>query len=161
MDSDDEELHEFLTSRYPSLRRSAFLMGGDWRLADELTVTTLANFVTDRRRGTVVDPDAYVFGDLMAAFQHRPPRREHIFIAPDDLGAPDDEDTGTDQVRTLLVLDALHRLSPRCRAVVVLRHWDGFDVEETADLLGLADERVAAYEAAGLAVLDDLLEVTP
>jgi DNA-directed RNA polymerase specialized sigma24 family protein len=62
-----------------------------------------------------------------------------------------------DPVPTILVLDALHKLAPRCRAVLVLRHWDGFSVNETADMLGLADERVDAYEAAGLAALDYLL----
>ena len=62
-----------------------------------------------------------------------------------------------DPIRTSLVVDALHKLAPRCRAVLVLRHWDGFAVDETADMLGLADERVDAYEAAGLAALDYLL----
>ena len=62
-----------------------------------------------------------------------------------------------DPMRTVLVLDALHDLSPRCRAVLVLRHWDGFAVDETADMLGLADARVEAYEAAGLAALGHLL----
>ena len=39
----------------------------------------------------------------------------------------------------------------------MLRHWDGFAVDETADMLGLPDARVEAYEAAGLAALEELL----
>jgi len=135
-------------ARYPDLRRAAFLMCGDWRLADELTRSTLARLVAEAPG--VDDPDAYVYGHLMAAFEHRPARREHVFVA-------EPEGQAGDQVRTVLVLDALHRLAPRCRAVMVLRHWTGFAVDETADVLGLADERVAAYEAAGLAALEKLL----
>jgi DNA-directed RNA polymerase specialized sigma24 family protein len=60
-------------------------------------------------------------------------------------------------VDTVLLLDALHRLTPRCRAVLVLRYWEAMAIEETADALDLSDERVLAYEAAGLGALDVLL----
>jgi DNA-directed RNA polymerase specialized sigma24 family protein len=146
---DDEALHDFLSSRYPRVRRSAFLMCGDWAVADEVTRTTLARLVADCRRGEVVDPDAYVWSEVMHTLVHRPGKREHLFVAaPESAGGDPD---------TVLVLDALHRLAPRCRAVLILRHWDGLTVDETADVLGLADERVEAYEAAGLGALDALL----
>ena len=198
----DEALHDFVAGRYPELRRSAFLMCGDWALADELTQSSLAHLVAETQRGGVEDPDAFVYAHLMAAFQHRPARREHVFVAApeaatrddtagdqtaggdkpaggddtaggemagnnaagddtagdDDQARAADEPSGEDQIRTVLVLDALHRLAPRCRAVLVLRHWTGFAVDETADVLGLPDERVQAYEAAGLAALERLLE---
>jgi DNA-directed RNA polymerase specialized sigma24 family protein len=188
MKSDDETLYDFVSSRYPSLRRSAFLMCGDWSAAEEHTQAVLARLVSDSRRGAVDDPDAQVYADLMAGHQHRPRRREHIFVAPpgapdversaesgtaagepalpegdmdaDGYGSPADDsepESDGDPIRTVLVLDALHKLSPRCRAVLVLRHWDGFAVDETADMLGLADSRVEAYETAGLAALDHLL----
>jgi RNA polymerase sigma factor (sigma-70 family) len=150
---DDEALHEYVTSRYPGLRRSAFLMCGDWALADELTREALALLVAESRRGGVDDPDAQLYADVMAAFQHRPGKREHVFVAAPGADAADAE-------RTILVLDALHRLSPRCRAVLVLRHWDGFATDEIADILDLPDEKVRAYEAAGLAALQDLLAGT-
>ncbi len=197
-----DALHEFVAGRYPDLRRSAFLMCGDWALAEELTQSSLARLVAETQRGIVDDPDAFAYADLMAAFQHRPARREHVFVAAPETVAGDDaagiegptggargegeeragarregeeraggargereeraggevEEDGDEQIRTVLVLDALHRLAPRCRAVMVLRHWTGFAVDETADVLGLPDERVQAYEAAGLAALDKLLD---
>jgi RNA polymerase sigma factor (sigma-70 family) len=153
----DEALHAFVAGRYPDLRRSAFLMCGDWSLADELTQASLAHLVAEIDRGGVDDLDAYAYARLMAACRHRPARREHVFVAgPEAMGGAAPEDTDR-QVRTVLVLDALHRLSPRCRAVLVLRYASGFALDETADVLGLADERIEAYETAGLAALDQLL----
>jgi DNA-directed RNA polymerase specialized sigma24 family protein len=200
MTSDDGGgLHDFVAGRYAELRRSAFLMCGDWALADELTQKSLARLVAVSRRTTVDDPDAFTYSYLMAAFQRRRYRRRlvgaprttpatrarpisdaappassvaarHRFRGVPASGPPRshkivDEETPEvesgfgvgDPIRTILVLDALHKLAPRCRAVLVLRHWDGFAVDETADMLGLAGERVDAYEAAGLAALDYLL----
>ncbi|MEV6632108.1 sigma factor-like helix-turn-helix DNA-binding protein [Actinoplanes sp. NPDC051470] len=148
----DEGLHDFVADRYRDLRRSAFLMCGDWGLAEEVTQAALARFVSDSARSAVEDPDAYVYADVMAAFQRKAPRREHLFVASPDATTGD-----TDPIRAVLVLAALHKLSPRCRAVIVLRQWDSFTVDETADILDLPDERVEAYEAAGLAALQDLL----
>jgi DNA-directed RNA polymerase specialized sigma24 family protein len=150
--NDDEGLHGFVAGRYPDLRRSAFLMCGDWELAAEVTEAALARFVSESARGAVEDPDAYVYADVMTAFQRKSPRREHVFVAN-----PETANGEADPIRAILVLDALHKLSPRCRAVIVLRQWEGFAVDETADILDLADERVEAYEAAGLAALEDLL----
>jgi DNA-directed RNA polymerase specialized sigma24 family protein len=149
MRNDDGALRTFVADRYPRLRRSAFLMGGDWSIAAEQARATLTKLVTRTRRTRVDDLDGYAWADLMRGCQHRPGRREHVFVAAPD-GAGEDADT-------ILVLDALHRLAPRCRAVVILRHFDGFTVEDTADLLGLTDDRVEAYAAAGLGALEVLL----
>ena len=146
---DDDGLREFVASRLPHLRRSAFLMCGDWDLATELTRACLARVVADTRRGAVADPDVYAYADLMAACRRRNRRREHVFVA--SAGA---EDVAAESI---LLLDALHKLAPRCRAVLVLRYWDGFDVDATGAMLDLDDDRVEAYEQAGLAALENLL----
>ena len=52
---DDDGLREFVASRLPHLRRSAFLMCGDWEMATELTRACLARVVADTRRGAVAD----------------------------------------------------------------------------------------------------------
>jgi DNA-directed RNA polymerase specialized sigma24 family protein len=142
---DQESLRRFVADRFPRLRRSAFLMCGDWAVADEHARATLARLVADSRRG-VEDPDAYVWWDLMRAFQHRPGRRERVFA-----------DAEGESPERVLLLDALHRLAPMCRAVLVMRHLEGFQPDEVADVLGIAAERVAAYEAAGLRALRDLV----
>jgi len=145
----DTALREFVTSRLPQLRRTAFLMCGDWRMATDLTRATLARLVADNRRGAVADPDVYAYADLMEACRRRNRRREHVFVAsPGAAGI---------EAESILLLDALHKLTPRCRAVLVLRHWDGFDVDATGAMLDLDGERVSAYERAGLAALERLL----
>ncbi|MFC3741479.1 sigma factor-like helix-turn-helix DNA-binding protein [Paractinoplanes deccanensis] len=146
---DDDSLRAFVAARLPRLRRSAFLMCGDWQLAGELTRAALARLVVDTRRGAVADAEVYAYADLMEACRKRNRRREHVFVAS----------AGGAGVATesILLLDALHKLAPRCRAVLVLRYWDGFDVDTTGAMLDLEDERVAAYERAGLAALEKLL----
>jgi DNA-directed RNA polymerase specialized sigma24 family protein len=123
MSGDEEALREFVGSRLPHLRRSAFLMCGDWELATDLARASLARVVADTRRGAVADPDVYAYADLMETCRRRNRRREHVFVA--SAGAEGVE------AESILLLDALHKLAPRCRAVLVLRYWDGFDVDAT------------------------------
>lgn len=151
---------EYVAQRYVHLRRAAFLMCGDWAHAGELARATLARALTDPGVG---DPDLWAYGDLMAAFKPSHSRREHVFVAPEREGADTEAGTGTDagmsDVYTVLVLDALRRLSPKCRAVLVLHHFCHLAVVETADVLGLDAAKVTEYEAEGLAAFADLLRV--
>lgn len=147
--SGDKTMREYVAGRLPQLRRSAFLMCGDWALATELTHACLARVVADTRRGAVADPDVYAYADLMEACRRRDRRREHVFLA--SAGAQ-----GV-AAESILLLDALHKLAPRCRAVLVLRYWEGFDVDATGAMLDLDADRVGSFEAAGLAALESLL----
>ena len=156
----------YVLERYIQLRRAAFLMCGDWALADELARTTLARVLADP---DITEPDLWAYADLMAAFKKPRGRREHVFVAPDAAPAESAPPAGggqlqlatapaeVDSVHTVLVLDALHGLSPRCRAVLVLRHFCGLAIDETADALDLDDSRVLAYEAEGLGAFAGLL----
>ena len=137
----------YVTQRYVHLRRAAFLMCGDWAMADDLARTTLARFLNEIDVG---DPDLWAYADLMAAFKKPRGRRKRVFVAPEDSSA------GAD-MHTVLVLDALHGLTPRCRAVLVLRHFCGLAIDETADALDLDDSRVLALEAEGLGAFASLL----
>jgi len=160
----------YVLERYIQLRRAAFLMCGDWALADELARTTLARVLADP---DITEPDLWAYADLMAAFKKPRGRREHVFVAPEPAlltePAPAGRGSGggqlqlatapaeVDAVHTVLVLDALHGLSPRCRAVLVLRHFCGLAIDETADALDLDDSRVLAFEAEGLGAFAGLL----
>lgn len=161
----------YVLERYILLRRAAFLMCGDWALADQLARTTVARVLADPE---ITEPDLWAYADLMAAFKKPRGRREHVFVAPEPApivsevlvsaggggqlqlaAAP--VQVARDEVHTVLVLDALHGLSPRCRAVLVLRHFCGLAIDETADALDLDDSRVLAFEAEGLGAFAGLL----
>ena len=168
----------YVLERYVLLRRAAFLMCGDWALADDIARTTLAGVLADPG---ITEPDLWAYADLMAAFKKHRGRREHVFVAPvpAPVSAPEPSPArGTAgggrlqlatapaklpappvgaSVHTVLVLDALHGLSPRCRAVLVLRHFCGLAIDETANALDLDDSRVLAFEAEGLGAFAGLL----
>jgi DNA-directed RNA polymerase specialized sigma24 family protein len=155
---------EYVAQRYVHLRRAAFLMCGDWVHAGELARATLARALTDPDVG---DPDLWAYGDLMAAFKPTHSRREHVCVAPPEAAGPEaaargaaDTDAAMSDVYTVLVLDALRRLSPKCRAVLVLHHFCHLAVVDTAEVLGLDAAKVTDYEAEGLAAFADLLRVT-
>ncbi|GID98045.1 sigma factor-like helix-turn-helix DNA-binding protein [Amorphoplanes digitatis] len=137
----------YVTQRYVHLRRTAFLMCGDWARADDLARTTLARFLNEPDAG---DPDLWVYADLMGGVKKPRGRRKRVFVAPADSEAGGD-------AHTVLVLDALHSLAPRCRAVLVLRHFCGLAIDETAGALDLDDGRVLALEAEGLGAFASLL----
>jgi len=140
----------YVLERYILLRRAAFLMCGDWGLADEVARTTIARVLADP---DIPEPDLWAYADLMAAFKKPRGRREHVFVGNAQVAAP----PVGDSVHTVLVLDALHGLAPRCRAVLVLRHFCGLAIDETADALDLDDSRVLAFEAVGLGAFAGLL----
>jgi RNA polymerase sigma factor (sigma-70 family) len=61
-----------------------------------------------------------------------PFRRKEVTDEPVEHGAPDD---GRPEDR-LLLLNALAKVPPRQRAVLVLRFWEDLSVEDTATALG-------------------------
>ncbi|GAA4419059.1 SigE family RNA polymerase sigma factor [Actinokineospora soli] len=156
----DTEFAEFLDSRAAVMRRTAYLLcGGDWHRAEDLVQTTLAKIyvVWSRlRRDEAIDAYARkvmvraAIDESRRAFR----RREAVTDAvPDVPGrAP-----GTDEAMD--VRDALRRLPPGQRAVVVLRYWEDLSVAETAQALGKSEGTVKSQAAKGLAALRDMLSV--
>ena len=61
----------------------------------------------------------------------------------------------SDAEAVLVVRRALARLTPRQRAVLVLRHFDDLTERETADILGVNVGTVKSTNAAALARLRD------
>ena len=57
----------------------------------------------------------------------------------------------------MVVLDALATLSPRCRAVVVLRYWADLSVDQAAAVLGCSPGNVKSQNARALGKLRAVL----
>jgi RNA polymerase sigma-70 factor (sigma-E family) len=160
--SRDQEFGDYYAARGAAFRVTAYLLCGDWHLADDLTQTAFIKLYLAWPRLQRKEPiDRYVRRILVRAFldeRRRPWRREQptaefVDLAP---GAP----AGTDRVDDRLILRrALAAVPARQRAVVVLRFWEDLSVEETAELLGISTGTVKSQAARGLGTLRRLLGV--
>jgi RNA polymerase sigma-70 factor (sigma-E family) len=132
----DAEFTAFVAARRPQLRRTAYLLCGDWHAAEDLVQIALAKvYAAWPRLRTDVTPDAYARRTLLRTHideTRRPWRREFTSTAIPDLPAA----PGLPMEEREALLAALGSLAPGQRRVVVLRHWLGLSVEETAADLG-------------------------
>ncbi|MEY9894065.1 RNA polymerase sigma-70 factor (sigma-E family) [Catenulispora sp. MAP12-49] len=155
---DDGEFSELVAARSPTLRRTAYLMCGDWHQAEDLTQIALiklhAAWGRVRRRE---DLDAYLRKTLLRACidEKRRARWRWEHSASDWLPDPPAAEGPVDEAaadRDLLVA-ALRALPAGQRAVLVLRFWEDQSVEETARLLGCSLGTVKSQTSRGLAAL--------
>jgi RNA polymerase sigma-70 factor (sigma-E family) len=164
---DEQEFAEYFVARRDAVRRSAYLLCGDWHRADDFTQ---AAFVSLHRRWHKIRDraalDAYVRRTLVRAVideSRRPWRRERFTDEVPDVPADGPDIGDTVAVRSTL-LGALRKVPPRQRAVLVLRFLEGLDVGGVAEALGCTEGTVKSQTARGLAtlrtelgdVLDDL-----
>src|SRR5262249_18069398 len=127
---------EVFATRARHVRRTAYLLCGDWNRAEDLTQTTFAKFYAARHRvrgaGAV---DAYLRQTLTRTYiddSRRLWRRERPAAELSDMaGAAGSAGRveGTDDRVTLLA--ALAHVPPRQRACLVLRFFDDYSVAET------------------------------
>jgi RNA polymerase sigma-70 factor (sigma-E family) len=149
----------YVGARLPSLRRTAYLLCGDWHTADDLAQAALVKLYLSWRRVERTEAlDGYVRRTVVRLWldQVRSTRwrREHLVGVP-----PDDAATGTGDADGAAVLRAaLGRLTPRQRAVLVLRFWEDLDVRETAAALGVAEGTVKSQTSKALAGVRTALE---
>jgi RNA polymerase sigma factor (sigma-70 family) len=88
----------------------------------------------------------------------KPWRREHSHEADESaLVMPDATGPVNDR---LLVMQALSALPPSQRACVVLRHYTGLSLQQTADILGIGVGGVKSQTSRGLTHLRELLDLT-
>ncbi len=153
---DDEAFRAFATRLVPNLQRSAYLLCGDWQIAEDLVQNTLTNVYVHWRRVTSADsPDAYVQGMLISAARSRWRRTaDRPFVGPIPNGEPAaDDDHAVAIVQRDALLTALLELPLGERAVVVLRHLLGFSQAETATALGVSVGTVKSQTSRALVAL--------
>ncbi|PXY31466.1 SigE family RNA polymerase sigma factor [Prauserella muralis] len=157
---DEQEFAEYFAARRDSVRRTAYLLCGDWHRADDLAQTA---FVALHRRWRKIRDraatDAYLRTTLVRAAideSRRPWRRERYTDTPPE--PPPSADPLADRVATREdLLAGLRRVPPRQRAVLVLRYFEGLDVSGVAKVLGCSEGNVKSQTARGLANLRDVL----
>ena len=147
---------EFASAAAPRLRRTAYLLCGDWQAAEDLAQITLAKMFVCWRRVSQLDAvHAYATRTLINAYLagQRRKRAAELLLArvPDRAVEPQPSEL------RLVVLDALAMLPPRARAVVVLRYWEDLSVEQVAELLGCSTGNVKSQSARSLGKLRAVL----
>lgn len=151
MDQQDwDGFRDYATARRGDLRRTAYLLCGDWHLADDLVQDALAKLYVRwrkvRAKGTV---DGYVRRMLVNGYlatHRRSWRREVSTPQVPERAAPTGGDDGTRD----LLMRALAGLHPSQRTIVVLRYWNDLSVEQTAAALGCSTGNVKSQSARGL-----------
>ncbi|WP_340537129.1 SigE family RNA polymerase sigma factor [Nocardioides sp. GXZ039] len=136
MDADEEGFTQWARARQQTLLRTALLLTGERHRAEDLVQDALAAVAARWRRLHDGNPEAYarqviVRGNISWWRKHR---RE---ITVEDVAErPDAHGDGTD--RRLLLDHALASLTPRQRAVVVLRYYADLTERDTAETLGVS-----------------------
>jgi RNA polymerase sigma-70 factor (sigma-E family) len=160
MSRPEEEYREFVGSRAASLHRTAYLLCGDWHLADDLVQETFVQAFRHWRRVQRADnQDAYVRRVLINEFRRHWRRygRLPVRSVPDgpEVAVPDicDEVVNrADLRRALLTLPA------RQRATVVLRYLEGMSERETAAVMRCSQGTVKSQTARALDTLGGRLK---
>lgn len=150
---DVDLFEEFVSGRRPALLRTAYLLTGQAEDAEDLVQTTLVKVVPKWSR-IQDNPEPYVRKVLAREATTRWRTRRWRETAVDHL--PDREAAAPDVVSNLAVRNALLRLPPRQRAVIVLRYYDDLTERETAATLGISIGTVKSQTRDALARLRTL-----
>lgn len=138
-------------SRFPRMLRVAHMLTGSNTTAEE--VVQDAFLALYPRFGVVADPDAYLYRSVVngcrASYRRRQVRDRVRFLrVADEVPAPELDETWT----------ALAGLSPKRRAVVVLRFYADLPLAEIADVVGCSTGTVKSLLHHALAQLKDVIE---
>ena len=155
---DDAEFLDFAEASRARLRRTAFLMCGDWETAADITQEALIRlYVAWPRieRGPGLASYARRTVVSVAIDWARKKSSSELPIAdPEERRTGDATDTVADRVT---ILNALALLAPRQRACVVLRYYEDLSVAEVARLLGCREGTVKSQTARALDTLRGVL----
>jgi len=150
------EFTEFAAAEMLRLRRTAYLLCGDWHAAEDLTQIALTKtLLAWRRISKQENAHAYAHRTLVNAYldQQRTRKSGEVPVdrLPEHIGHP-----GTAELRVVM-LDALATLPPQARAVVVLRYWEDLSVDQVAGILRCSGGNVKSQSARSLQKLREVL----
>ena len=157
-DRDRGEYVDFVVERYSSLYRTAHQMTGSRETAEDVVQAALVRaFVHWNKVRAASSPSAYVrrmVVNEVISLSRRRWTREIVLEDTDRLLSArvqvSPEDAVVDRIDMAAALDSL---TPRQRAVVVLRYYEGLSEVEIAELLGIRPGSVKGHARAALAAL--------
>jgi RNA polymerase sigma-70 factor (sigma-E family) len=165
---DEVRFREFAREHAAGLRRTAYLLCGDWHLADDLTQQALIKlYGAWTRLECEFQPVSYARKILLRCWldeRRRPWRRAEqrdgeVPDSPDQAEGP----VVRQEIASLRaeLFSSLKAIAPRQRAVLVLRFFESLSVEETASALGCSEGTVKSQTARGLAALRVVVDGAP
>jgi RNA polymerase sigma-70 factor (sigma-E family) len=158
-----EDFEAWAQARAAGLARSALLLAGDVHLAEDLVQETLVRVAQHWsrliRHGV---PDAYahrVLHNLATdAWRRRQRRPLEVDLADSRHSSAAEQGAGevSSTDRRLLMREALDRLTPKQRAVLVLRYYEDFTEIQAAGVLGCSPNTVKSQTRQALSRLRQL-----
>jgi RNA polymerase sigma-70 factor (sigma-E family) len=153
---DDEKFARFFATRHQGLRRTAYLLCGDWHWADDLAQIAFVRVAAAWNR--IREPaalDAFLRTCLVRVYlaEARRAHRRREAVMGDLPDPPARRDVAEETAEHVTFLDALSLVPPRQRVTLVCRFYQGLDVAETAAALGCSTGTVKSQTARGLAAL--------
>jgi RNA polymerase sigma-70 factor (sigma-E family) len=153
----DDEFTAFVFARGPALRRTAFLMTGDWHRAEDLTQSALAKLYVAWPRVDRLGAEDYARQVLVRTVVDSRRRfwsRERPTAELPDVSVVEDQtESRVDLLRALASLPAEQR------AILVLRFWEDMSVGQVAGVLALSQGTVKSRTARALDRLRSTLGV--
>lgn len=155
---DRVEFADFVSDRYASLCRTAYLLTGSHQSAEDAVQSALVRaFVHWAKVQRADRPEAYVHRMVVnevLSFRRRRWTREAPVDDPDRLRTAEVEPGPEDRVvDRQSMAEALASLTLRQRSVLVLRYYDGLSEAEIAATLGIRAGSVKGHARAALAKL--------
>jgi RNA polymerase sigma-70 factor (sigma-E family) len=155
LDAEVNDFAQFVVAREQALRRTAWLLTGDWGLAEDLVQTALARtWARWERINRRDDPEVYVRRVMVTTWTtwcRRRWRGEKASPAVPDV--PAGEDMASEVAMRMALRDALKGLNRRQRAVLVLRIYDDLPEAQVAQMLNCSVGTVKSAASRALARL--------
>ncbi len=154
----DADFADYVRARQHRLLRAAYLVCGDAHRAEDLLQQAFEKLALRWDTVKYGQPDAYVrrilYRDAVSTWRRT--RREHLTAAPPEPDAAGSGGRGGLEERISDRVDlqaALARLTPKQRAVLVLRFFEDRSEADTADVLGVSVGTVKSQTHVALANL--------
>ncbi|GIG57965.1 DNA-directed RNA polymerase sigma-70 factor [Longispora fulva] len=155
----EAEFTDFVAERGPALLRIAYALAGNQAAAEDLLQTALAKTALKwrslDRRGVESYVKQVMYNDHVSWWRRRRNRQETSMASLPETPLPDSSE---ETALKLLLRDALRRLPPRQRAVLVLRYLEDLTEYQVAQRLGCSPGTVASQASRALRKLRATLE---
>ncbi|MGE5718726.1 MAG: SigE family RNA polymerase sigma factor [Nocardioidaceae bacterium] len=160
---DEAAFVEFAEAVRGKLRRTAYLLCGDWdQASDHVQEGLIRVYVAWPRLTRAGREYAYARKAVVSAFLDHSRRRSSTEVpAEPDRDVPSGQDIAESVALRTALMSALTGLPSRQRACVVLRFFDDLSVADTAAVLGCTEGTVKSQTSRALASLRSTFEGSP